>query len=262
MYGLRDLARTLGGWACRARATHLRVGDGATEQGDKFLAEAPEPTKRDAIAESLRKLIASGEIPRGSRVRQEVLAERFSTSITPVREAIRLLQAEGLLVGEPRRGVRVASVDPEHLRSTYILRQLLEPYAMKRAARRMSRRDLENSHRCLDEMEEAFARNDIAAVRDLNREFHFTLIERCGVEALARETKALWLAFPADILQMVEGRVPLSMKEHREILHAMETGHLDDLAEATATHLRNSYLSLVEHVTGTRPADPFDVDID
>lgn len=219
-------------------------------------------TKRDAIAESLRELIASGEIPRGSRIRQEVLAEQFSTSITPVREAIRLLQSEGLLVGEPRRGVRVASVDPEHLRSTYILRQLLEPYAMRRAARRMSRRDLENTHRLLDEMDQAHARNDIAAIRDLNREFHFTLIEKCGVEALTRETKALWLAFPADILQMVEGRVPQSMKEHREMLDAIESGNLDKLADATATHLRNSYLSLVEHVTGTRPPDPIDVDVD
>jgi DNA-binding GntR family transcriptional regulator len=224
--------------------------------------QATQPTKRDVIAESLRELIAAGEIPRGARIRQEELAERFGTSITPVREAIRLLQAEGLLVGEPRRGVQVAFVDPEHLRSTYILRRLLEPYAMQRAARRVSRRDLEKAGNLLDAMEQAHERNDASAVRTLNRQFHFDLIDRCGVPALARETKELWLAFPADILQLVEGRVPASMKEHREILQVIEEGGLNDVADATATHLRNSYLGLVEHLTGTRPPDPFDVDAD
>lgn len=66
---------------------------------------------RDRIVGDLRRRIMSGEFPRGSRMPQDELARHFDASITPVREALRLLEAEGLLVSEPHRGVRVAGVD-------------------------------------------------------------------------------------------------------------------------------------------------------
>lgn len=85
-------------------------------------------------------MIAEGELARGSRIRQDVIAARFKTSITPVREALRLLEAEGMLVSEPHRGVRVADADYERVKTVYLLRRLVEPYAMRRAARRLSPR--------------------------------------------------------------------------------------------------------------------------
>lgn len=87
-------------------------------------------------------MIVSGEFARGERLQEDQLAARFATSITPVREAIKQLEAEGPLVTEPRRGVRVTSADPEQITGIYVSRRLIEPYTAQRAALRVSRRDL------------------------------------------------------------------------------------------------------------------------
>ena len=82
-------------------------------------------TKKDGILEELRALIASGEIARGSRIRQNELATRFASSVTPVREALRQLQVEGVIDGEPYRGARVAEADLDSIKGVYIARRLV-----------------------------------------------------------------------------------------------------------------------------------------
>src|SRR6476659_5353661 len=130
------------------------------------------------IVEQLRILIETGEIARGSRIQQNDLAARFATSITPVREALKQLEAEGLLTGEPHRGVRVVSADPEEVKATYIVRRLVEPYAFCRAARRVSRRELEQAEALIETMATS-APGDRVQVGVTNRAFHFLFYERC-----------------------------------------------------------------------------------
>lgn len=219
-------------------------------------------TKRDIIAAQLRQLISSGEIPRGSRMRQVELAERFQTSITPVREALRLLEAEGILEGEPRRGVRVASVDLRELKKTYILRRLLEPYVMMRAGRRVSARDLQRARELLCEMQSGYGQNDDATVRAANYDFHFLFIDLCGIPQLAREIESLWNNYPWDILTVLRDRVPHSISEHADIISAMESGDLKAIAHTTELHLVESYFGIVQHLTGDIPNDPFELDVD
>ncbi len=82
-------------------------------------------TKAERIADSLRETIATGGLEDGTRLYQDQLAEEFKTSITPVREALKMLQAEGLLVAEPHRGVRVAFPDLDQIASIYVMRRLV-----------------------------------------------------------------------------------------------------------------------------------------
>lgn len=219
-------------------------------------------TKRDLIAQELRDMIANGELPRGTRMRQDHFAVRFQTSITPVREALRLLQTEGLLVGEARHSVRVASVDTQQLKTTYIMRRLLETYAMQRAARRVSPRDLERARSFVEDMRAAFECGDNAGVRDNNRAFHFLFFERCGIPELVREIDHLWLAFPWDILQVLPNRTPPSLQEHEAMLEAVISGDQDAIERTTGQHLSESYLELIAHLESHRPVDPFDIDTD
>jgi DNA-binding GntR family transcriptional regulator len=194
---------------------------------------------------------------------QDELAQRFDASITPVREALRQLEAEGLLQSEPRRGVRVATVDLERLKATYIARRLVEPYVTARAALRVSRRDLAAIERVNAEMAEAAERGDEEQVRKANREFHFRLYERCGIPSLTRHVEGLWLSWPWDILQVLTSRLDQSVPEHEAILRAVERGDLDEVAGATEAHLARSYVALVRHVSGSAEvADPFDVNVD
>lgn len=222
----------------------------------------PAQTKRDRIAEELRSLIATGEIQRGAPMHQDELAERFATSITPVREALRLLEAEGLLVGEPHRGVRVTSPDRNAVKATYILRRLIEPYAMQRAARRMSRRDFEAAEELNEAMAAAHARGDVRAVRECNRRFHFLFYDRCGVPELTQEISALWRVFPWDILLARQEKTSRSVGEHRAICAAVRAGDLPGVAAATEEHLKRGYLSLVEQLADEPGEDPFELDVD
>ncbi len=219
-------------------------------------------TKRDQIAKQIRALIVSGEISRGDRIMQDKLAERFGTSITPVREALLLLEAEGVLVGEPHRGLRVAEADVQQLKAVYIMRHLSERHAMRRATLRMSRLDLDTARRLIDEMGDALEGERLAEVGKLNRAFHFLFFERCGIPEFAREVDALWLSFPWDILQVLEDRPGESIKEHRAILSAVESGDLDAVDAATSQHLWASYRSLMIYLTGETPRDPLDITVD
>lgn len=222
----------------------------------------PPRTKRDAIVEALRADILGGRLPRGARVQQAEIAERFRTSITPVREALRRLEAEGLLVGAPHQGLRVATADRGQIKATYVVRRLVEPYAMQRAARRVSRRDLSRAEGLLEEMLEAYDRGDGVAVRASNQGFHFLFYDRCGIPQLADEIRVLWQAFPWDLLLEGSDRTPASVAEHRGMLDAATAGDLDAVAAATEQHLRSGFLALWERMTGSPTPDPFELDVD
>ena len=207
-------------------------------------------------------MIRDGELPRGSRIQQDVLAEMFNTSITPVREALVLLEAEGLLVGEPNRGVSVADADFNAIKAVYIQRMLLEPYAMRRATRRISHRDLDRAGDLLDRMTSASKTKEVVSVPELNRQFHFLFYDACGNEALSTQIEQLWQRWPWDLLSVIKERPNESQKEHAEMIHAVRSGNVEQVALATEQHLRASYMSLGTHLTGEKPEDVFDLDVD
>lgn len=198
-------------------------------------------------------MILSGQVERGSRLRQDALAEQFRTSITPVREALRVLESEGLVVAEPHRGVRVAAVDPARVETIYVLRRLAEAHAMERATDRLSPRDLREAARLAEDLERAAAQGDSQAVRELNRAFHFYFYERCGLPGLTEHIANLWNAFPWDLVLNAQERVDASAEEHRAILEAVSTGDPGAAAAATTDHIRAGYLAVMSHL-GTETA--------
>ena len=216
-------------------------------------------SKRAWIVDGLRRRILSGELPRGSRLRQDELALQFGASITPVREALSQLEAEGLVISERNRSVCVAGVDAERLIATYAVRRLIETYAMKRATLRVSRRDLTRAREILEGHR---ADAGAEAIRDLNRAFHFHLYERCGMPALIERIAATWQSFPWDLTLHSEERLEASHREHLHILEQLETGDPDRVATATERHLQNGFSSVLKHLTGREAPDVFDINHD
>lgn len=215
-------------------------------------------TKREMIAAELRRQICNGELSRGTRMNQDKLAERFSTSITPVREALGMLQAEGVLVSEPHRGVRVATADLEQVKTVYLLRQLLEPYAMQRAMWRASPRDLHAATVLFQEMTALEEAGDPIGYNKANWKFHFAFYERCDDDGLRAEIALLWQRYPWDLLQVVEQRSTTSQQEHGRMLEAAGVGDIEAVAVATREHLRTSYLALAEYLEPDHEhSDPF-----
>ena len=215
------------------------------------------PVKRDRIVDELRRRILAGTLPRGARLPQDELARDFGASSTPVREALRLLEAEGLVVAEPHRGVRVAGVDLAQVTATYVVRRLIESYAMRRATLRLSRRDLARARELL-EREPV----DPGARRDRNRAFHFLLYDRCGMPELVERIAAIWQAFPWDLMLDSDDRAAASHREHLDLLAALETGDPDAVAAATERHLSNGFAAIRRQLTGGEGPDPFGLDVD
>jgi DNA-binding GntR family transcriptional regulator len=216
-------------------------------------------TKTERIVADIRRRILSQEFPRGSRLRQDELARELSASITPVREALRILEAEGLLVSEPHKGMRVAGLDLERTKAIYAVRRLTESYAMRRAAIRISPLALQQVREIDAKMREALDAQDATAFRDLNQAFHFYFYERTGMPALHLEIASMWQAFPWDLSLDSVDRSAISLAEHAEILAAVESGDLDQVAAAAEQHVARGFLSLVERATGQTMADPFDL---
>ncbi|WP_051579535.1 GntR family transcriptional regulator [Pseudonocardia acaciae] len=219
------------------------------------------PTKRDQIVDELRRQILAGDLARGARLPQDELARRFRASITPVREALRQLEAEGLLEAQPHRGMRVAGVDLERVTATYVVRRLTETYAMRRATLRLSRRDLARARELLAE-EAAGTEQDAATIRERNRRFHFLCYERCGMPALTERIAGMWEAFPWDLMLHSSTRSKASHREHLDIMAALEAGDPDAVAEATERHLRNGFAPILRRLTGRDGPDPFDIEVD
>jgi DNA-binding GntR family transcriptional regulator len=219
-------------------------------------------TKRDQIVSDLRRLILSGELSRGTRLPQDELARRFQSSITPVREALRALEAESLVVAEPHRGVRVAGVDFERVKATYIVRRLTESFAMRRAAIRLSPHDLRQAEQLMNELNAATREGKPAEVRELNRKFHFFFYERCGIPSLVAEIDTLWRAFPWDLLLGSAEPSHVSETEHQDILDAVRAGDAERAGAALEAHLARSFADLTVRFTGEHSADPFDIEVD
>lgn len=221
-------------------------------------------TKRDAIAFELRRLIMAGEMPRGTRLQQDELAQRFRASITPVREALRDLESEGLVESEPHRGVRVASLGLDRLIGIYIARRLLEGHAVGRAASRMSPRDIAKSKALLADIVAAREAGDLTRARDLNHEFHFRIYEHSQLPGLVDEIARYWRMFPWDMILTGPENVEDAAEQHDVILAAIERGDAAAAAEAVGVHIREAFLAVVAHITGGEEAlaDPYDYDSD
>jgi DNA-binding GntR family transcriptional regulator len=179
-----------------------------------------------------------------------------------VREALRQLEAEGLLVSSPHRGVRVTSADIDEVKGVYIARRLIEPHAMQRAVSRVSRRDLARAAELNHAMRAASEAGDEVKVGDVNREFHFLFYDRCGSPGLRDIIETLWLGFPWDILQVLAHRRPESIREHEQMLERIEANDLPGVKRAAEDHLRRSYLALAEHLGAAAAHDPFELDVD
>ncbi len=214
-------------------------------------------TKRDVIVDLLRRRILSGEIPRGSRLRQDEVAGWFDASITPVREALHRLEAEGLVVSEPHRGVRVAGVDVDRVKTIYVKRMLLEPYAMRRAVLRMSRIEFNALYALLDRLAKAIDQDDREARNSLTRDFHFYFYERCGMPGLVSEIAADWDAFPWDLTLDDSSRADQSHNEHLAIVESARRIDVEAVAKLLENHIRHGVERLFEALTRDDFKDPF-----
>lgn len=132
------------------------------------------------IAEVLRTRIWTGQWEWGQKIAEQTVATEFGVSRTVLREALRTVEAEGLVITEPRRGTFVRAFTAQDLEDLGEARRVLEEFAFRIAVRRVTPATLSQLGRIIRDMEEASAKDNWEALLDADLRFHGTVIQACG----------------------------------------------------------------------------------
>jgi len=197
----------------------------------------------DALVEALRGDIASGRLTPGEPLRQEELAQRFRTSRIPVREALRALQAEGLVSYSPNRGATVTIVSDSEILEMLEVRIALECHALRMAVPNAAESDLADARRILEHYDAA---PDPLAWSEMNWRFHWALYLPCDCRRLLDAIERNFKHFNAAARQRVSAVTGKErpQREHYRLLSLAEKGRADDAAALLADHIRGTQRSV------------------
>lgn len=194
-------------------------------------------SKSDIVCAMLRELIITGELAAGEPLRQRDLATRFGVSQTPVREALRRLESEGLVANDPHRGATVSG-SADAVEENSQIRAVLEGLGARLAARSVTETQLERL-RALNQRMQELAPDDDEGYGALNREFHFAIYEATASPVLLSMMRLLWQAMPVGPKVVRPHRE--SVEQHQELIEALAAGDEDRAAEITAQHIVSSH---------------------
>jgi DNA-binding GntR family transcriptional regulator len=222
---------------------------GSHIEGSKTGRVIPGPgyvSKTDMVAALIREQIITGELPAGEQLRQRDVAQRFQVSQTPVREAMRRLESEGLVIGDTHRGFTVVEPDDGPVEENFQIRAALESLGASLAARKIDAAGLARLKELNDEMRALGGEHDGPGdprYASLNREFHFTVQEYARSPLLLSLMRLLWAslqAVPKHRGPGVAAAPAESARQHDEILAALRAGDPAAAAAGTYQHIMGS----------------------
>ncbi len=199
--------------------------------------------------EVIREAIIDGRLAPGERLKEEELAGELGISRTPIREALAVLQAEGLVDTAPNKGATVRAHDAEDLDDLYRLRALLEGYAASRAAAKMEPEQVAELFASCERFE-ALADGDVSPLVKENVHFHSTIVDAAAsgrVAELVRKVIELPLVYRSYIWYSPEQR-RISAHFHRQIAVAIEARDTDRAESLMKEHVFEARDMLVAHV--------------
>jgi len=198
----------------------------------------------DNVTERLRRALLSGEIKPGEPIRVSKLEKTFGVSHIPIREAVRRLEAEGLIIAEPQRAAVAAGVDLEDLAGLYDIRRIIEGDVIRRSVARMSEEDVERVRTALGALEAVAPDHDSPEFWDLHMDFHWALLEPGATAWIRRVLDQVWLASQRYIRLFVSATFDDAMRDHRELLAACEARDEVGAEEILLRHLDRTELAV------------------
>ncbi|KMO83647.1 GntR family transcriptional regulator [Mycolicibacterium chlorophenolicum] len=210
---------------------------------------AKDATTSERIAAHLRNAILAGEILPGSRIRQEEIAARFGASRLPVREALRMLETEGLTQLEANKSARVPTLDRSELSIVYEMRERIEPLALRLSLPHLTSQQ-ESELYCIQEQIEE-VEDDVARFLELDRRFHLETYAGCPKGELLTTVTRLWNSTQhfRRAFMLINGNDHhwFVNAEHRLILDAISRRDSEDCERYLAGHIRRTRILLTEH---------------
>ncbi|MGO4570566.1 GntR family transcriptional regulator [Microvirga sp. 2TAF3] len=194
----------------------------------------------DAVIDEIVAAAASSRILPGDRIVEAELAQGLGISRVPVREALRILESQGLVVNEPYKGIRLRSVTQERIDHLIEARVALETAAATRAivAGRNGKREVQLLHRHVDELELMGARGDAYGFANADTSFHRALCQLSGNEVICD----LWEMLSRQLtiivgLSTLGKRMADIVEEHRTLVRVFGTGNLERMTKALDDHI-------------------------
>jgi len=199
-------------------------------------------TKNQLAYEYIKEEIVSAALPPGTRLIIHSLAKKYGISDSPVREALRKLEAEGIVTNTPHVGYIVTEPDFTELDKVFEVRQLLEGHATWLAAQRITHSALTRLKDIINDMHSC-DKDDLVLFSQLNTEFHDIIYSSCGNPVLYETIKHTASMAPRtkSIFSLVNNRMHSSLKEHEIIYKYLKNGNADKAKEVLLSHKQIAY---------------------
>jgi DNA-binding GntR family transcriptional regulator len=227
-----------------------------TAAGAKAQSAIPRQSLASAVAEKLREKIIRGELHEGEQLRQEAIAAEFQVSRIPVREALRNLEAEGLVTIVANRGAVVSALSPDEIAQLFEIRAVLESYVLRQAIPNLSDDDFQRAEAILKDYEQALEQDaDIGRWGQWNWQFHSALYAPANRPVLMSFLRTLnnncdrytrlHLLFTRDLHR--------AGKAHRMLLDACRTRNADLACDTLWHHINDAGSYLKDFIRTRRP---------
>lgn len=203
---------------------------------------------RDIVFNTLREAILKGELQPGERLMELQLASKLGVSRTPIREAIRMLEQEGLAVTIPRKGAEVASMTLKDMEDVLEVRDALDELAAKVACKRIDKDQLARLKAARDEFIESTQSGDVKKIAEADVKFHDVIYEATNntkLINLLNNLREQIYRYRVEYLKNAEN-YPVLIKEHNAILDALEAGDTNKVTKAMHVHVSNQATAVKE----------------
>lgn len=211
---------------------------------------------RDVVFESIRGAILSGTIKPGERLMEVQMAEKLGVSRTPIREAIRKLELEGLVIMVPRKGVYVADLSVKDITDVLEIRAALEGLAASLAASRVKKEDVDSIEKAVREFDEAIKGEDFELIVEKDMQFHASIFEATNNEKLIALTNNLREQIQRFRVMMLKNSSKLNdmSSEHREIADAICNKNMEKAQELASSHIVQAEYHILKMVENSGEA--------
>ena len=205
---------------------------------------------RDVVFKTLRQAILKGELEPGERLMEIQLAERLGVSRTPIREAIRKLELEGLVLMIPRRGAEVAKISEKNLRDVLEVRRSLEELAIDLACQRIQEEELETLREAQKEFAAAVAAGDAMEIAQTDEKFQEIIYSGTGNQKLMQILSNLREQMYRYRLEYIKdaNKRQILLVEHEQILKALSLRHVQEARLAVREHIDNQEITVLKNL--------------
>ena len=201
---------------------------------------------RDVVFNTLRQAILRGELKPGERLMEIQLANKLGVSRTPIREAIRKLELEGLVLMIPRKGAEVAEITEKSLKDVLEIRRALEDLAVRLACEKITKEELKELKKAGDEFKRVLKSQDITEVAEADVKFHdviYMATDNPKLIQLLNNFREQMYRFRVEYLKKAEVR-PQLLEEHDEIIKYITEGNKEEASRVVTRHIENQALTV------------------